>query len=190
MICQTALKERGNVADCASFGEERMGKRLLIFAAIVGLSAASASAQDARAVLQASLKAMGGENLKTIQYSGAGWSSQIGQTYGLDGDWPHFEVADYTRVIDYDAKWSREDYTRRQGSYPTFGRVPMPDTRVTSILGGGYAWDMNGASAVPFTRMYLDGVPYHILRQLELALTPHGALKAGLAATDATAITT
>jgi hypothetical protein len=38
--------------------------------------------------------------------------------------------------------------------------------------------------------MYLDGVPYNVLRQLELALTPHGALKAGLAATDATAITT
>jgi len=57
------LKERGNVADCESFGEERKGNRLLIFAAIMGLSAASASAQDARAVLQASLKAMGGENL-------------------------------------------------------------------------------------------------------------------------------
>ena len=59
---------------------------------VIGL-AGSVSAQDARAVLQASLKAMGGENLKTIQYSGAGWSSAIGQTYGLDTDWPHFEVA-------------------------------------------------------------------------------------------------
>ena len=167
-----------------------MGKRLLLIAAFVGLSVATASAQDARAVLQASLKAMGGENLKTIQISGAGWSSQIGQTYGLDGDWPHFEVADYTRVIDYDAKWSREDYTRRQGSYPTFGRVPMAEQHVTAILSGNYAWDMQGTTPVPFTRMYLDGVPYNILRQLELALTPHGALKAGLAATDATAITT
>jgi len=80
---------------------------------------------------------MGGENLKTIQYSGAGWSSQIGQTYGLDGDWPHFEVADFTRVIDYDAKWSREDYTRRQGSLSDLRRVPMPDTHVTSILAAG-----------------------------------------------------
>ena len=156
---------------------------------VIGL-AGSASAQDARAVLQASLKAMGGENLKTIQYSGAGWSSAIGQTYGLDTDWPHFEVAAYTRVIDYDAKWSREDYTRRQGSYPTFGRVPIPEQHVTAILSGNFAWDMNGETPVAFTRMYLDGVPYNILRQLELALTPHGALKAGLAATDATAITT
>jgi hypothetical protein len=161
-----------------------------MFVAAFMFVAVTAQAQDARAVLQASLKAMGGENLKTIQFSGAGWSSQIGQTYGLDQDWPHFEVADYTRVIDYDAKWSREDYTRRQGTYPTFGRVPMAEQHVTSILSGNYAWDMNGATPVPFTRMYLDGVPYNILRQLELALTPHGALKAGLAATDATAITT
>jgi Metallo-beta-lactamase superfamily len=167
-----------------------MVRRLLIVVVLVGLSAATASAQNARAVLQASLKAMGGENLKTIQYSGAGWSSQIGQTYGLEQDWPHFEVADYTRVIDYDAKWSREDYTRRQGSYPTFGRVPMAEQHVTAILSGNYAWDMNGSTPVPFTRMYLDGVPYNILRQLEVALTPHGALKAGLAASDATAITT
>ena len=167
-----------------------MVKRLLLLVVFVGLSAATASAQDARAVLQASLKAMGGENLKTIQISGAGWNSQIGQTYGLAEDWPHFEVAGYTRAIDYDAKWSREDYTRRQGSYPTLGRVPMPEQHVTAILSGNYAWDMNGTTPVPFTRMYLDGVPYNILRQLELALTPHGALKAGLAATDATAITT
>src|SRR3982751_6530050 len=120
-----------------------MVRRVLVVVALLGLSTGAASAQDARAVLQASLKAMGGDNLKTIQYSGAGWSSQIGQTYGLDQDWPHFEVADYTRVIDYDARWSREDYTRRQGSYPTFGRVSLADTRVTSIVSGEYAWDMN-----------------------------------------------
>ena len=167
-----------------------MVRRLAVVVALLGLSVGTASAQDARAVLQASLKAMGGENLKTIQISGAGWSSQIGQTYGLAEDWPHFEVADYTRMIDYDARWSREDYTRRQGSYPTLGRVPMAEQHVTAILSGNYAWDMQGTTPVPFTRMYLDGVPYNILRQLEVALTPHGALKAGLAATDASAITT
>ena len=167
-----------------------MVQRLVMLVAALGLSTVTASAQDARAVLQASLKAMGGENLKTIQYSGAGWSSQIGQTYGLAEDWPHFEVAGYTRVIDYDAKWSREDYTRRQGSYPTFGRVPMAEQHVTSILNGNYAWDMQGNMPVPFTRLYLDGVSYNVLRQLEIALTPHGALKAALAANDASAITT
>jgi len=72
----------------------------------------------------APLKAMGA-NLKTIRYSASGWSSRIGQTYGLAEDWPHYEVAGYTRSIDYDAKWSREDYTRRQGRYPLLGRPPI-----------------------------------------------------------------
>jgi metallo-beta-lactamase superfamily protein len=166
-----------------------MLRRLFTVVAVLGISAGSASAQDARAALQTALKAMGGENLRTIVYSGAGWSSMIGQTYGLEEDWPHYEVADYTRQIDYGAHWSREDSTRRQGNYPTLGRVPMAEQRVTAITSGAYAWDMRDNMPVPLTRPYLDGVPYAELRQLELALTPHGALKAGLAASDATAIT-
>ena len=126
---------------------------------------------------------------RPCKYSANGWSSRIGQTYGLAEDWPHYEVADYTRTIDFDAKWSREDYTRRQGKYPLLGRPPMAAEHVTSILSGNYAWDMEGGKAVPITRLYLDGVTYADLRQLELAITPHGFLKAALAAKDATAIT-
>jgi hypothetical protein len=168
-----------------------MPRKLFIVVALVLLGAGSASAQavDARKALEASAKAMGAVNLKTIQYTADGWFSQIGQTYGLAEDWPHYEVSDYTRVIDYGARWSREDYTARQGKYPLLGRTPMPEHHVTSILSGNYAWDMQGNTPVPLTRMYLDGVPYSDLRQLEIVLTPHGFLKAALAATDATAIT-
>ncbi len=169
-----------------------MKRKVAVLSALLGLMAGTASAQtvkDVRSVLEASLKAMGGANLKTIRYSGSGWSSRIGQTYGLAEDWPRYEVADYTRAIDYDAKWSREDYTRRQGKYPLLGRPPMPEQHVTSILSGNYAWDMQGDKPVPLTSLYLDGVPYADLRQLELAITPHGFLKAALAAKDATAIT-
>src|SRR5258708_246829 len=169
-----------------------MKRKVVVFSAFLVLIVGSASAQtvkDVRSVLEASLKAMGGANLKTIRYSAGGWSSRIGQTYGLAEDWPHYEVAGYTRAIDYDAKWSREDYTRRQGSYPLLGRPPMSEERVTSILSGSYAWDMRGDTPVPLTSLYLDGVSWADLRQLELAITPHGFLKAALAAKDATAIT-
>lgn len=169
-----------------------MTRRVAIFAGFLGLAAGNAAAQtvkDVRSVLETSLKAMGGTNLKTLQYSANGWSSRIGQTYGLAEDWPHYEVADYTRAIDFEAKWSREDYTRRQGKYPLLGRPPMAAEHVTSIVSGNYAWDMEGGKAVPLTRLYLDGVTYSDLRQLELAITPHGFLKAALAAKDATAIT-
>src|SRR5207344_146854 len=164
-----------------------MVRKMIIVTAVLALTAGTASAQDARAVLQASLKAMGGENLKTITYSGAGWSSRIGQTYGLTEDWPKYEVVNYTRMVDYDAKWSREDYDRRQGNYPTLGGAPMAQQHMTQILSGTSAWDMNGETVTPLPRPYMDGVAYSDLRQLELALTPHGALKAGLAAPSATA---
>ncbi|HLK50840.1 MAG TPA: MBL fold metallo-hydrolase [Bryobacteraceae bacterium] len=168
-----------------------MMRKLVFSAALLGVFAGSVTAQsvkDVRSILQASLRAMGGENLKTIRYSAGGWSSRIGQTYGLAEDWPHYEVADYTRVIDYAAQWSREDYTRRQGRYPLLGRPPMPEEHVTSILSGSFAWDMQGDKPVPLTGLYLDGVSYPELRRLELAITPHGFLKAALAANDATAI--
>src|SRR5438105_3746694 len=149
-----------------------MLRKLLMLVALLGVTAGAASAQDARAVLQASLKAMGGENLKTITYSGAGWNSQIGQTYGLAEDWPHYEVADYTRTIDYDAKWSREDYTRRQGKYPLLGRLPMSDERVTSILSGNYAWDMQGDKPVPLTSAISTASRTRICASWKLRLLP------------------
>src|SRR5436309_3290303 len=126
-----------------------MGRKLCMVVAALALFVPSAFAQDARTVLQASVKAMGGTDLKTIQYSGAGWFSQIGQTYGLSEDWPKYEVADYTRVVDYDAKWMRDDYTRRQGNYPTLGRTPMAQEKMTSILSGTYAWNIQGDMPVP-----------------------------------------
>lgn len=168
-----------------------MMRRLSIVVALLALSAGGPAAQgtDARAALQASVKAMG--DPRTLQVFAAGWSSDIGQTYGLEEDWPHYEVAEYVRTIDYDARSSREEFIRKDGSYPLQGRNPRADQRMNQVLSGGYAWNVSPAgAAVPFTRLYLDGVPWNDVRQLELALTPHGALKAALAAgSAATAIT-
>ena len=72
-----------------------MLRRLCILVGLLVLAAGTASAQavDARKALEASNKAMGGTNLKTLQYSANGWYSQIGQTYGLAEDWPHYELS-------------------------------------------------------------------------------------------------
>jgi len=165
-----------------------MTRRVSILIALLCLVAATASAQDVRSVLQSSAKAMGLANLRTIQYSGGGWFSMIGQTYGLNEDWPHYEVNPYTRTIDYDGKFSREEYTRRQGSYPTLGRVPIPEQHIVNFLNGTFTWNVEGDKVVPQTRPYLDGVSVSDLRQLEIMITPHGFLRAALAASDATAI--
>src|SRR5260370_41166898 len=154
-----ALRTRSRFKQRTASEEERMTRRASILIAVVCLMAATASAQDVRSVLQASAKAMGLTNLKTIQYSGSGWFSLIGQTYGLNEDWSDYEVNPYTRSIDYGANFSREEYTRRQGSYPTLGRVPMPEQRILNFLNGTFAWNVKADKLVPQIRPYLDGVP-------------------------------
>jgi hypothetical protein len=164
---------------------------ILVTATLLGFGFGTVSAQevDARTVLLASIEAMGSDALQTIEYSGSGFSSRIGQQYSVSGGWPTYQVVDYTRSIDFDAGWSREDYTRQQGDYPLFGRETMVPQRITSITNGSYAWDIReDGSPIVLTRPYLDGIPYDELRQLEIAITPHGFLKAALSAEDATAI--
>src|ERR1700719_1679165 len=163
----------------------------LLFVALItpGARPTSAQAVDARKALEAAAKAMGTTNLKSIQFTAEGFLSKVGEQYDLTTDWPHFDVTEYTRTIDFDAKYMRLDYNQKQGNYPTNGYPPVPEDHVTSILSGNFAWDIRGDTPVPFTRLYLDGMPYGDLRQLEMVLTPHGFIKAALAATDATAIT-
>jgi hypothetical protein len=163
----------------------------VLFVALItpGARTTSAQAEDARKALEAAAKAMGTANLKSIQFTAEGFLSKVGEQYDLTTDWPHFDVTEYTRTIDFDAKYMRLDYNQKQGNYPTNGYPPVPEEHVTNILSGNFAWDMKGDTPVPYTRLYLDGMPYADLRQLEMVLSPHGFIKAALAATDAVAIT-
>src|SRR2546425_8260446 len=98
-----------------------MARRLLVLCALLALTVGPAAAQDARTVLQAASTAIGAGNLKTVQISGTGWNAAPGQSYSPADDWPRFEVTRYTRTIDYDAKSSNEQITRRQGTYTPQG---------------------------------------------------------------------
>ena len=165
---------------------------LHVFIVLLGLTWGTASAQDARSVVQAAATAMGATNLKTIQISGVGSTSAIGQSYAVTGEFPRFEVPTYTKVIDYDAGTSREEYTRRQGNYPPQGGGFTPlqgEPRTLALLSGTYAWNMEGTTVVPQPGKFLAGMPVSELRQLEIAMTPHGFLKAALASKQLNAIT-
>ncbi len=163
-----------------------MARRLCVLVGLLALMVGDGSAQDARAVLQAAATAMGATNLKSIQYSGTGWTAFVGQSFSLaTGDWPRFEVPSYTRTIDYDARSLREEFTRRQGNFPPQGGGGTPlqgEPRTVQLLSGTFAWNMNGETAVPQPGEYLAGIPINELRQLEIMLTPHGFLKAAMGA--------
>jgi glyoxylase-like metal-dependent hydrolase (beta-lactamase superfamily II) len=143
---------------------------------------------DAQEALNRAIEAMGSDFINSVTYSGAGFSSRIGQQYSVTTPWPGYAVNNYTRSIDYNSLWAREDYIRSQGDYPSFGRPPIAEERIVTMTYGEYAWNENEDGPVPLLRDYLDGIPYNELRQLEIAITPHGFLKAAQNATDLTAI--
>src|SRR5438132_5770395 len=164
-----------------------MAKKFCVAAVLLALIIAGDSlrAQDARGVVQAAVKAMGAANLKTIQYSGTGWNAAVGQSFSPQDDWPHFEMTRYSRTIDYDAKSSREEFTRRQGNNPPRGGGGTPlqgEQQQIAIVSGNYAWNVDGQNPVPQPGLYLAGIPIAEFRQLDILLTPHGFLKAALAA--------
>src|SRR5438876_3209489 len=165
-----------------------MRRKVYVAAALLALIVAmreTQRAQDARGVLQAAVKAMGTANVKTVQYSGTGFNSAVGQSFSPAEDWPRFEVTRYTRTIDYDAKFSREELTRRQGDNPPRGGGGTPlqgEQQQVAVVKGNYAWNMDGQNPVPQPGQYLAGIPVAEFRQLDILLTPHGFLKAALAA--------
>src|SRR3989442_10566497 len=164
-----------------------MTRKVCVVAALLALIVAmgdSSRAQDARSVIQAAMKAMGTANVKTVQYSGTGWNAAVGQSFSPAEDWPRFEVTRYARTIDYDAKFSREELTRRQGNNPPRGGGGTPlqgEQQQVAIVRGNYAWNMEGQNAVPQPGPYMAGISIAEFRQLDILLTPHGFLKAALA---------
>ena len=122
---------------------------------------ASVVGQDARGVLTDASRALGVEALKTLRYSGRGFTYQFAQNYSPDGPYPRFN-ATYTRTIDFGRRLSREEIVRTQAEEPPRGGGGQPLYReapgnvVSSVAG---AWGGGG-----------------------VALTPHGFVSAALSA--------
>src|ERR1700733_14358064 len=80
-----------------------------MFATLVGGAGPAAFAQDAKAVLSNTSKAMGCDNLNTVQYSGTGTEFAFGQAFTPSSPWPGFADMSYTRTINYDTPAWRID---------------------------------------------------------------------------------
>ena len=109
-----------------------MMRRLGVLVALFGLTAGSAFAQevDARAALIASLKAMGGENLKTIEIAAAGSSSLIGQQVTLHGEFSmEGKVGPFVRVS------GNPVYLIARGMFAWGQRYERMEGKVVSVTG-------------------------------------------------------
>lgn len=81
---------------------------------------------DVKTVIANASKAMGAENLKTVEFSGSGFDFVLGQAPRPDAPWPKFSDKTYTRFIDFDAPASRLQRIRTQGENPPRGGGQQP----------------------------------------------------------------
>src|SRR5215470_14199292 len=84
-----------------------MIRKCLYALALCALGASTASAQDAKAVIAASSRAMGMDNLNSITIYGAGANYNLGQSNNANDAWPRNNLSDYSRSIDFASSTSR-----------------------------------------------------------------------------------
>ncbi len=120
-----------------------------------------ASAQDAKGVLESTIKNMG--DVKSIQYTGSGAQFTLGQSVSADAPWPRTEVKSFTRTIDYDKLASRNEAVGAQG--------PL----TTQFLAGDKAWSVSATNVTTAQPAAITD------RQMQIWLTPHGFLKGAIA---------
>src|SRR5215208_1945820 len=149
-----------------------MRKKLILAFAVLALTPWAGQAQDAKAVLDGAVKAMG--DVKSLQFSGSGAYFAFGQAYTPGAEWPRFGVKSYSRTVDYETPAMRDEYVRADGD-PTArgGGAPLPPgQRATQAVSGKHAWNQAGENPPgPAPAAVAD-------RLHQLWITPHGIVKA------------
>ena len=139
-----------------------MPLRTLLAALFMAALSVPAIAQDANTVIANALKSMG--DLRTVEYSAAGYDFVLGQNYNGASPWPRFIDKSYTRLIDFQRPASRVDRVRMQGENPPRGGGQQP------VIG---EQNQNQVIVVDANTPWVQ--------QLEIWMMPHGFLKAASA---------
>lgn len=166
-----------------------MTRRAWIFAALFWAPAEAAPPApgyvDPEPVLRAAAQAIGADRLRCVTIAGTGYAGMVGQQReaAWNVDWPRGEpLANYKRTMNWEGKWSREEFDRKPGLNPASwkygsgwkGGTPLQQhSRQVFVVHGKHAWHTDGpgpAVAAP---------PDDAGRwQLDLWMNPHGFLKA------------
>ena len=93
---------------------------------VLGTMAWTVAAQDAKTILNNAAKAMGVEDVASVQYSGVGVTYAFGQAFSPNSPWPKFNLKSFTRVDDYNAGASRQTVVRTQAENPPRGGGLQP----------------------------------------------------------------
>jgi glyoxylase-like metal-dependent hydrolase (beta-lactamase superfamily II) len=133
--------------------------------AIVGC----AGPKTAQSVLEDVQEEIG--NPTSIQYTATGMNTFFGQALTAGEEWPRRELESYTRAINYEQRSAREELNFAK---PVFG-----GQKQNTQVNGEKAWNVGANGPNPQLAAAEE-------RQLHIWLTPHGFMKAALAAGNAT----
>jgi glyoxylase-like metal-dependent hydrolase (beta-lactamase superfamily II) len=157
---------------------------LAVSALMLGPAVGRAAAQNAKALLQAADNAVGASKVISIQYTGTGRISYLGQNFTTADDWPRVDLKSWSQTIDYGSKSAKEEMVRVQGNNPSRGGgAGFPITgeqRSTTLVSGNYAWNLNEKGEAQAQNDQAEALQFLIW------VTPHGFIKAAMADPNAT----
>src|SRR5438046_546355 len=120
---------------------------LAVSALVLGPSVYTAAAQDAKETLQAADRAVGASKVNSIQFTGTGRISYLGQNFSTVDDWPRVDLKSWSQTIDYNSKSAKEEMVKVQGNNPPRGGGAgfpiIGEQKSTTFVSGNNAWDLN-----------------------------------------------
>lgn len=140
------------------------------------LSATALAAQAAS--LESAARALGVDQVQSIEFSGQGRWFQFGQAPAPGQAWPQFDVSRYVASIDYTVPAARVQINRLQSIDPNRVRPVPVEQKVDQYVSGGRAWNLGVAPAATAVTVQPALVEE---RNAEIWSTPQGFLKAALA---------
>lgn len=101
-------------------------RKAVIWLSPVMLISAAATAADSTQVLQQASKALGADNLNSLEYSGSGSDYILGQAYSVNKPWPRVNDKTYTRTVSFYPWATRLQRIRTQYENPPRGGGGQP----------------------------------------------------------------
>jgi glyoxylase-like metal-dependent hydrolase (beta-lactamase superfamily II) len=161
-----------------------MNKKIVLMMGVSLLVSGPAFAQDAKTLLQAADAAIGASKLNSIEWNAKGRGAYLGQNFTVNDDWNRYDLQSYSYIVDYPSKSYHAEEVRVQGNNPRIGGGAgfpiVGEQRANMYSNGNYAWTVN-AQGQPQAQNDEAGT-----RQLFIATSPHGFIKAAMADPNAT----
>src|SRR6266699_2475748 len=149
-----------------------MLKKLMVALVSATALVSLAAAQDAKTVINNASKAMGYDQLKSLEYSGTSGleGTAMGQAQSAAKGWPHFTLKNFARYIDLNALTGQQTALRSRPAEPDGqlagggGLAPTAEAQQATAIGANAGWNA----------------------KLDVVLSPPGFLKLASASSNAT----